>query len=58
MEQLKKDMERIAGDWNGEDERYISGGDVYTEEHAHIATEILDHIEKIEVLQEALTELR
>lgn len=51
MEQLKKDMERISGEWSGEEPGI-------KEERAGIATEILAHLESIKVLQEALEELK
>lgn len=43
LEEIKKEMEEVAGNWNGED----SG---YKEEQAGYANEIIEHINAIETL--------
>lgn len=50
LEYLKKEAEQIAGDWNGEDERFVSGGETFFAEHAQVATELLEKIKEIKVL--------
>lgn len=42
LENVKKQMEEIAGDWNGEDASFISGGNLYDEADADMAQEIAD----------------
>jgi hypothetical protein len=38
----KEQLERLIGDWNGEDERFISEGLVYSEDDVHEAEEELE----------------
>lgn len=47
MEKLKKEMEEIAGSWNGDE----SGT---AEDRAHAANDVLEHIKAIEELLEEL----
>lgn len=47
LEEVRKDLETIAGDWNGKDDRFLSGGDGYAEEDAHIAGEGVELIDKL-----------
>ncbi len=42
LEKLKKDMEEIAGSWNGENSQFTCGGILYEEEDADAAQEIAD----------------
>jgi hypothetical protein len=37
-----KEQEAISGNWNGEDDSYTYGGDLYHEEDAQIAQERLE----------------
>lgn len=39
LDTLIKEQEVIAGDWNGESEHFVSGGDVYNEDDAQLAAE-------------------
>lgn len=55
LEVIRKEVEPIASDWNGEDDRYISNGLEYTEEDAHIAMEILEKLDELEELIKSLT---
>lgn len=48
LKKLKEEYETIASDWNGEDERFMSGGCIYHEDDADTAKEIVEAIEKIE----------
>ena len=41
---MEKEASQIASDWNGEDARYISGGDTYTEDDAGQAKDIEDAV--------------
>jgi hypothetical protein len=50
LEQLKEQYSQIAGDWNGEDKSFQSGGTVYTEDEALLATDIVDAIDHLENL--------
>jgi hypothetical protein len=45
---IKREAEGIASSWNGEDARFSYEGDVYTEDDAHAAMELLKHLEKVE----------
>lgn len=42
VKQLEEEARQIASDWNGKDETYFSGGDVFTEDDAHVAEDIAD----------------
>lgn len=47
---IRSHFDQISSDWNGKDIRYISGGDVYSEEHAHLAREIADKARELELM--------
>ena len=51
LDKLREEYEEISGGWNGEDEQFTSGGNIYHEEDAHIAKDI---VEKIDELKELL----
>ena len=51
LDKLREEYETLAGDWNGEDPSFQSGGEIYHEEDAGIASEI---VEKIDELKELL----
>ena len=48
LNNIKKKVETVAGDWNGEDLTFISGGRTFTEEQAQVATETVDLIKRLE----------
>lgn len=52
MQELKERYKTIAGDWNGSDDFYVSGGNRYTEFQAQEAKDIVDLIEVIEKEEE------
>lgn len=54
LEYVKKEARGIINSWDGSSERFIYDGDVFTEEHAHIAQSVLAKIEEIEALVELL----
>lgn len=47
LEQIRDKFETIAGDWDGEETRFTSGGEMYTEEQAHQASEIVEKIDEL-----------
>lgn len=49
MDKLKKEMEEIAGSWNGDE----SG---LAEDRAHAALEVIEHIDAIEELLKELNQ--
>ena len=52
LEKLKEEYETIQGDWNGKDDTFMSGGSIYHEEHASVAGDIVDTIDKLTELLE------
>mgnify|MGYP001579337612 CR=1 FL=1 len=50
LKDLKEHFKTIVGDWDGEETRFTSGGDMYTEEQAHQANEIVEKINELEEL--------
>ncbi len=50
LEAIRKEFEEIAGSWNGEDDKFISGGHVYTEEDAGMANEIIEKVDELKKL--------
>jgi len=57
LQKLKKEAEEIAGGWNGEDAQFQVGGIAYTEENAHVASEIVDACTKLEELLDEWSEI-
>ena len=52
---IKEEAEKIASHWNGSDESFVGGdGEVYSDDDAETALELLTKIEEIEMLVEAL----
>lgn len=51
---LRKHAEEIASGWNGEDGQYIVGGEIYTEEAATCAGEVVEKIDELLPLLEEL----
>lgn len=47
LEEAKKSLETIAGDWNGEDAQFQSGGVPYSEDDAHAASDGVDLIDQL-----------
>jgi hypothetical protein len=54
LQKIKKELEEIAGGWNGEDEKFSVGGIVYHEEDAHNAGEAIVIIERLEEILKTL----
>ena len=50
LKDLKEHFETIAGDWDGVETRFTSGGEIYTEEQAQQASEIVEKIVELEEL--------
>ena len=44
---LKNWANQVASDWNGEDPTFMSGGDIWSEEHAQIANEITEKCDEL-----------
>ena len=57
LQKLKSDAEEIAGSWNGEDDKFIADGDIYTEDDAHIAIDIMETCERLEGLLDEWAEI-
>jgi len=55
LQEIKDEYNTIAGDWNGKDETFNSGGDSYSEDQAHAADQI---VEQAEILQRLLNEFQ
>lgn len=55
--EIKDEALTISGDWNGKDENFISGGDSYSEDHAHKAGEIVEKVEELTRLINQFNEL-
>ena len=54
--ELRDDMERIAGDWNGDDDQFSSGGILYTADAAECAGDIAEKCRQILGLLEEMSE--
>lgn len=50
LEGVRKEAEQIASDWNGKDEKFISGGLVYTEDDASLMIEITEKCKELKDL--------
>lgn len=48
LQKWSDEAARIASDWNGKDDKFMSGGEVFVEEQVHIAAETLEIISKLE----------
>ena len=53
--EIKDEYNTIAGDWNGKDESFTSGGSEYSQDQAHMALQI---VEQAEILQRLLNEFK
>jgi hypothetical protein len=54
VERLKtklKELEKIAGDWNGEDDKFVSDGNVFSAEDAEVANDKAVEIRQLLNLQ-------
>ena len=52
LQRLQKENEELASDWNGKDDTFMSGGDIYHEDDAYIANDIAEACENlIELLE-------
>ena len=47
---LRNQMSEISGGWNGSDDKFQAGGEVYTEEDAHLANDIVGKCNELEEL--------
>lgn len=48
LQEIKEKHSKLAGDWNGEDKKFVSGGISYTDDTALLSRDIVDLIEGIE----------
>lgn len=55
LKTIREEMEGVQGAWNGEDSQFMHEGELYHEDDASAAGDI---IEKIDALQEELNEWR
>lgn len=55
LTKIREEMEGIAGGWNGEDSQFIHEGELY---HEDDATQALDIVEAIDALQDLLDNFR
>lgn len=46
----REQYEEFAGDWNGEDDKFISGGELFNEEDAQLASDIVEKIDELKEL--------
>jgi hypothetical protein len=49
---IKKQMEEIAGSWNGRDDQFICNGELFPEEAAHAAQDAMDMCDELETVCE------
>lgn len=54
LDWVQERAEAIASSWNGKDSKYTVEGDIYTEDDAHLAAELLEKLAEVRVLLKEL----